>query len=150
MDLTPAMSTATRRMELERTNGMWVINGETWEDVVKENYNHVFANPAPNAVEIWEVTNSSGGWFHPLHVHLVDFQVLSRNGAPPRPEERGPKDVVYVGEGETVRLLMRFDHEEGRHMIHCHNLSHEEDRKSTRLNSSHANISYAVFCLKKK
>src|SRR3712207_4677769 len=55
MDLTPAMATATRRMELERTNGMWVINGETWEDVVKENYNHVFANPAPNAVEIWEV-----------------------------------------------------------------------------------------------
>src|SRR3712207_9492820 len=29
-----------------------------------------------------------------------------------------------------------------------HNLA--EDRKSTRLNSSHANISYAVFCLKKK
>src|SRR3712207_8053234 len=28
--------------------------------------------------------------------------------------------------------------------------SDEEDRKSTRLNSSHANISYAVFCLKKK
>src|SRR3712207_8763204 len=26
----------------------------------------------------------------------------------------------------------------------------EKDRKSTRLNSSHANISYAVFCLKKK
>src|SRR3712207_8613648 len=29
-------------------------------------------------------------------------------------------------------------------------VSSEEDRKSTRLNSSHANISYAVFCLKKK
>src|SRR5476651_1793198 len=28
--------------------------------------------------------------------------------------------------------------------------SFEQDRKSTRLNSSHANISYAVFCLKKK
>src|SRR3712207_7515575 len=27
---------------------------------------------------------------------------------------------------------------------------HGQDRKSTRLNSSHANISYAVFCLKKK
>src|SRR3712207_6886790 len=27
---------------------------------------------------------------------------------------------------------------------------HHRDRKSTRLNSSHANISYAVFCLKKK
>src|SRR3712207_7683271 len=29
-------------------------------------------------------------------------------------------------------------------------LAREKDRKSTRLNSSHANISYAVFCLKKK
>src|SRR3712207_8272756 len=29
-------------------------------------------------------------------------------------------------------------------------LDRTEDRKSTRLNSSHANISYAVFCLKKK
>src|SRR3712207_8745998 len=29
-------------------------------------------------------------------------------------------------------------------------LAPKEDRKSTRLNSSHANISYAVFCLKKK
>src|SRR3712207_7656792 len=29
-------------------------------------------------------------------------------------------------------------------------VEHPKDRKSTRLNSSHANISYAVFCLKKK
>src|SRR3712207_7253739 len=29
-------------------------------------------------------------------------------------------------------------------------LLRSQDRKSTRLNSSHANISYAVFCLKKK
>src|SRR3712207_8379140 len=31
-----------------------------------------------------------------------------------------------------------------------HRRGYEQDRKSTRLNSSHANISYAVFCLKKK
>src|SRR3712207_7324748 len=34
----------------------------------------------------------------------------------------------------------------GHHAFH----PHPADRKSTRLNSSHANISYAVFCLKKK
>src|SRR5947209_16180160 len=42
--------------------------------------------------------------------------------------------------------------------VHTYRLQHGtrangvevEDRKSTRLNSSHANISYAVFCLKKK
>src|SRR3712207_7969795 len=33
---------------------------------------------------------------------------------------------------------------------HDYQLRDGEDRKSTRLNSSHANISYAVFCLKKK
>src|SRR3712207_8907851 len=34
-------------------------------------------------------------------------------------------------------------------MVHCY-AGEPQDRKSTRLNSSHANISYAVFCLKKK
>src|SRR3712207_7205209 len=34
--------------------------------------------------------------------------------------------------------------------IERHYIVAVEDRKSTRLNSSHANISYAVFCLKKK
>src|SRR3712207_8011256 len=34
--------------------------------------------------------------------------------------------------------------------FHFWTLHLHEDRKSTRLNSSHANISYAVFCLKKK
>src|SRR3712207_6854840 len=33
---------------------------------------------------------------------------------------------------------------------HAHGGGRQSDRKSTRLNSSHANISYAVFCLKKK
>src|SRR2546430_11432651 len=32
----------------------------------------------------------------------------------------------------------------------CHVVGSPEDRKSTRLNSSHSQISYAVFCLKKK
>src|SRR3712207_2486726 len=34
--------------------------------------------------------------------------------------------------------------------VNVETLNKFEDRKSTRLNSSHANISYAVFCLKKK
>ena len=127
MVLKPADRTAVRQLELHRSNGLWKINDQTWEDVVASNYTRLFANPAMDAIEIWEVTNSSGGWFHPLHIHLVDFRVLTRNGAPPRPEERGPKDVVYVGENETVRLLMQFTHEEGRYMIHCHNLSHEDN-----------------------
>src|SRR3712207_7706073 len=38
----------------------------------------------------------------------------------------------------------------GYRRFRCRDCQRELDRKSTRLNSSHANISYAVFCLKKK
>src|SRR3712207_8429755 len=50
------------------------------------------------------------------------------------------------GAGHRVRRQRRVG---GRHPAAGGGLG-DEDRKSTRLNSSHANISYAVFCLKKK
>src|SRR3712207_6876183 len=57
--------------------------------------------------------------------------------------------VVVVGDAEgraaTARRRVL-----GRLHDHSSLLDGLEDRKSTRLNSSHANISYAVFCLKKK
>src|SRR5438445_5859232 len=59
-----------------------------------------------------------------------------------RPRRRGEQQVVQ----RHVRLLR--DHHVERHGKAV--LGMGEDRKSTRLNSSHANISYAVFCLKKK
>lgn len=125
MNLRPADAVTTRRFDLVRDNGMWTINGRTWQDVVDSNFTYAEAKPRLGDTEIWEIRNDSGGWFHPLHIHLVDFKVLSRNGQPPRPYERGPKDVVYVGENETVRLIMRFDGL-GRYMMHCHNLVHED------------------------
>ncbi len=126
MDLTPAMATTTRKLVLERDHGEWKVGGTTWAEIEASGFTKVFANPQVGDVEIWEVQNLSGGWFHPLHLHLVDFQVLSRNGTPPPPQERGPKDVIYVGENEVVRLIMRFGPEHGRYMVHCHNLSHED------------------------
>ncbi len=126
MKLTPAMSTRTRRLRVKKNGPIWEIGEMEWAEIVDSGFEKVFANPARDAIEIWEVENSSGGWFHPVHLHLVDFQVLSRNGRPPRPEEKGPKDVVYVGEAETVRLLIKFDNRDGKYMIHCHNTVHED------------------------
>jgi hypothetical protein len=126
MSLTASQSVKTRRMRVKRDNDVWTIGGMTWDEVVESGYKKVLADPDLDDVEIWEIENSSGGWFHPVHIHLVDFQILSRNGQAPFAHERGPKDVVYVGEGETVRLLMKFEHHRGRYMIHCHNLPHED------------------------
>src|SRR5258707_6029767 len=54
---------------------------------------------------------------------------------------------------DAAEFDMRPDPVHGAYQIRPHRHrpgEREEDRKSTRLNSSHANISYAVFCLKKK
>jgi FtsP/CotA-like multicopper oxidase with cupredoxin domain len=128
MNLSPAQSKRTRRFRLERSDvtNMWSINGSTWSDVVASDYQLVHANPDLNDVEVWEFENKSGGWFHPTHIHLVDFKILTRNGKAPFAYEQGPKDVVYVGEGEKVRLLMKFGPHRGKYMIHCHNLPHED------------------------
>ncbi len=118
-------SVANRSFDLRRENGQWTVNGKTWEDVVDSGFTHVEADPEVHTTEIWTVSNLSGGWFHPFHIHLVDFRILDRNGQPPHPFERGPKDVVYVGEAETVRLIMNFERT-GKYMMHCHNLVHED------------------------
>jgi len=109
----------------------WVINGRTWADVEEAEFMLLEANPQPFAVEQWTITNKGGGWFHPVHLHLVDGKIIGRNdnGGRPFPWEGGPKDVFYAGENESVTLLTQFDIQpdgEGRFMIHCHNTSHED------------------------
>jgi spore coat protein A len=126
MGLRESDAMRTRRFDFGRTDGAWTINGKTWADVVNSDYQYVAANPGFDDVEIWELQNTSGGWFHPVHIHLVDFKILDRNGRPPLPHELGPKDVAYVGERETVRVIMRFEHQRGKYMMHCHNLVHED------------------------
>ena len=54
---------------------------------IDSNFQFTLANPKRGDVEIWEIENTSGGWFHPVHIHLIDFKVLDRNGKPPLPHE---------------------------------------------------------------
>jgi FtsP/CotA-like multicopper oxidase with cupredoxin domain len=114
------------RFSRRDSDNVWVINGQTWEDVIASGFTRVLANPDLDDVEIWTIENKGGGWFHPVHIHLVDFQILSRNGGPPFAYERGPKDVVYVGPDEKVEVLIHFGPHQGRYMMHCHNLPHED------------------------
>ena len=126
MDLQESQSTRRRHFRVKRDDSTWTIDGETWADVIASNYRKVMAEVELGATEIWEFENSSGGWFHPMHIHLIDFKIIGRNGRAPFAYEKGPKDTVYVGEGETVRLLMKFGPHKGRYMVHCHNLVHED------------------------
>ena len=109
-----------------------------WNDPVTE-------NPALGAVEAWDFYNTTPDT-HPVHIHLVQFRVVSRrrfeakvseeNGRladvrftgpplPPPPEESGWKDTVRANPGEVTRVVARFDRP-GRYVWHCHILSHED------------------------
>lgn len=61
--------------------------------------------------------------FHPVHVHLIDFFILVREGndgvvAPDRFGLSGaPKDVMYLGPGETIYVIARFGPHRGEYML---------------------------------
>jgi spore coat protein A len=74
-------------------------------------------------VEVWRLVADV---HHPVHLHLVGFQVLSRSGRPPLPHDAGLKDTVALRPGEAVEIITRFDGYRGRYLFHCHNAEHED------------------------
>jgi bilirubin oxidase len=114
-----------RKFLFERKNGQWEVNGITWSNVAQR----VLAKPQRGATEVWELQNGGGGWSHPIHIHLVDFQPIFRSGgrgAVQPYEAVALKDVVWLGPSETVRVIARYAPWEGLYMFHCHNLIHED------------------------
>jgi len=99
-----------------------------WSDAVTE-------NPVNGATEVWEIYNVTED-AHPIHIHLVQFQVVGREaigGAPsvagsndPLPWETGFKDTVIAYPGEVTRVKARFD-KAGLFVWHCHIVEHEDN-----------------------
>jgi bilirubin oxidase len=101
----------------------------------------VTENPAVGAVESWNLRNYTMD-AHPIHIHLVQFQVVKRvvidpmmsphgmvkAGAVIAPEkwEAGWKDTVIVYPGELTQVKARFDRA-GLFVWHCHILEHEDN-----------------------
>ncbi|MFI6091768.1 multicopper oxidase family protein [Streptomyces sp. NPDC051218] len=78
--------------------------------------------------ETWTVRNNNG-MPHNFHVHDVQFRVLEVNGEAPPPELRGAKDTVFLPNGTTMKLAMRFEgpaDPDTPYMYHCHLLTHED------------------------
>src|SRR4051794_15892171 len=70
MHLRPGDEKRRRVLEFKREGGEWTIDGKTWADVINSDFKLTVANPGLGDVEIWDLKNNSGGWFHPVHVHL--------------------------------------------------------------------------------
>jgi FtsP/CotA-like multicopper oxidase with cupredoxin domain len=118
-DTTPT-PVVTRTFKFDRLNGQWSINGQFMDcDVLR-------FTVTQNTVERWLLTNLSGDWQHPIHIHFEEFQILSRNRMPPPNFEVARKDIVRLHQNERVELFFRFRDFTGKYPIHCHNTVHED------------------------
>ena len=110
-----------RNFRFDRLNGQWSING-TFMDC-----NRIRFTVKQNTSEHWVLTNFSGDWTHPIHIHLEEHQIVSRNRKEtPFNYEIARKDVVKLRQNERVELFFRFRDWTGRYPLHCHNTVHED------------------------
>jgi len=112
----------TRTFRFERQNGQWAIN-QQFVDCTRFRF-----KVQRNTAERWILRNNSGGWQHPIHIHLEEFQMVRRNDRLIQlgDIEFGRKDVARLGFNEEIELLFRFRDFRGGWPMHCHNTIHED------------------------
>ncbi|GAA1563178.1 multicopper oxidase family protein [Dactylosporangium maewongense] len=95
----------------------WLLDGRAFDP------ERIDADVRLGEIEVWRFTSDL---YHPVHVHLDPFQVLSRRGDGPGPHDQGWKDTVDLAPSESVDVAVRFTDYPGRYLLHCHNLEHED------------------------
>ncbi|MFD1413683.1 multicopper oxidase family protein [Oceanobacillus jeddahense] len=113
-----------------------LLDNKHWHDPITE-------NPRLGTTEIWALTNTTN-FSHPIHIHLVQFQVLEHQpfdleqynrdgkiiftGPPvaPAANQRGWKDTIEVSAATITRVIAKFAPYSGEFVWHCHILEHED------------------------
>ncbi len=118
-------------------DGEWLINGMNFHS----HGHHPAFEVKRGSREVWDIRNNMTSMPHPIHIHGVQFRVVSRSISPPDirarqvvdgglgPQDLGFNDTVLVWPGEIVRVAIDFSQPFSgtqRYMLHCHNLEHED------------------------
>ena len=124
-----------------------LVGNARWHDPITE-------DPGAGTTEIWSFANATED-VHPMHVHLVQFQILNRQpfdvpgyretgklvftGPPIQPEQDerpATKDTVKAFPGQVTRIILKFElprtgvikpGQELLYVYHCHMLEHEDN-----------------------
>ena len=68
----------------------WSVNGRQF------NPDRITANPRLGTAEIWNFVNNSGGWMHPVHIHMEEHQQILRATASRRCRTRSAREDVVL------------------------------------------------------
>ncbi len=133
----PRLITIDDYMNHDEESMLMLLNRAHWHMPITE-------KPALNSTEIWSIVNPTDD-SHPIHVHLVRFQILDRRrfdtltykttgrilftdpAEPPEPSESGWKDTVRAHGSMVTRFIVRFEGYAGKYVYHCHVLEHEDN-----------------------
>ncbi len=142
MPLNPAMAVMTRNLSLVEFDDdldyplIDLLDGKRWADPVSE-------TPVLDTIEIWNLVNTTGDG-HPIHIHLIRFQITGRTPfdvdqyvatgklvltgptMPPDPNEIGWKDTMRAVPGFVNQVIAQFEGFSGQYVWHCHILEHED------------------------
>ncbi len=116
-------SAQRRTFEFERRNGSWVINDE------QVDLERAVAQVPLDTPQVWRLVNKSGGWWHPVHVHLEMMRILSREDEPMGPLEGdglAKTDTAVLGPNSEVEVFFNFRDYPGPWVFHCHIIEHED------------------------
>ncbi|WP_246594733.1 multicopper oxidase family protein [Mameliella sediminis] len=123
-DITDAEVVRKRKIELgaQDVEGMYkgmvfTLNGQPFDP----QRNDIVAKLGE--AEEWELVNLTP-FPHPIHVHVNPMQVIAINGEPL--DHKHWQDTIAVPAAGTVTLRMRFTDFDGRFVMHCHILPHED------------------------
>ena len=118
------LAAPVRQWVFARKGGLWTVNDKIFD------MNRPEAKVTKNSAEIWEFINPSGGWSHPIHLHLEEGVILqiTVNGVEVKipNHQKGRKDVFVLEPYMTMRVFIRFRDFTGKYVLHCHNLIHED------------------------
>jgi FtsP/CotA-like multicopper oxidase with cupredoxin domain len=123
--LPPVNLSEVRRERLfvfDYTNGLFTVNGKLFDA------NRVDAAIEQDTAEIWTFRNAGNQWVHPVHTHFEEFHILEVNGKAVLPGDPlyVRKDVVSLGPNMEVKFFGRWRDFLGKHVMHCHNVVHED------------------------
>lgn len=133
-----------RTWDFDYDGGLWTVNGHVFDP------NRIDAGIEQGSAEIWTFRNAGNDWAHPIHSHFTEFLILEINGKPypynsvqdvnetfkpafgvNEPPIKvfmgGPRrDVATILPGDEIRVFMRWKDFLGKHVMHCHNVVHED------------------------
>ena len=111
----------TRRFSFDRNRDNWTVNG------LPINCDEVRFTMKRGTTEVWQISGG-GPWAHPIHNHFVEGRIIKRNGVaiPANSPENSRKDVLWLGENQTIEYSVKVTDYVGVYPIHCHNVVHED------------------------